>query len=85
MSSGTEDTPIPGLLNNANRSIEGEHPISTASLATADVRGSGECADPFLDLNSVLFVTYDLLVAATVCEEIATMQRGDIVGHRPTH
>jgi peptide/nickel transport system ATP-binding protein len=33
---------------------------------------------------SMLFITHDLRVAATVCEEIAIMQRGEIVEHGAT-
>ncbi|MBM3512003.1 MAG: ABC transporter ATP-binding protein [Alphaproteobacteria bacterium] len=33
---------------------------------------------------SMLFITHDLRVAATVCEEIAIMQRGEIVERGPT-
>jgi peptide/nickel transport system ATP-binding protein len=33
---------------------------------------------------SMLFITHDLRVAATVCEDIAIMQRGAIVEHGPT-
>ena len=33
---------------------------------------------------SMLFITHDLRVAATVCEDIAIMQRGVIVEHGPT-
>jgi peptide/nickel transport system ATP-binding protein len=33
---------------------------------------------------SMLFITHDLRVAATVCEDIAIMQRGIIVEHGPT-
>jgi peptide/nickel transport system ATP-binding protein len=33
---------------------------------------------------SMLFITHDLRVAATVCEEIAIMQHGEIVEHGPT-
>ncbi len=33
---------------------------------------------------SMLFITHDLRVAATVCEDIAIMQRGEIVEHGPT-
>ena len=36
-----------------------------------------------LDL-SMLFITHDLRVAATVCEEIAVMQHGQLVEHGPT-
>ena len=33
---------------------------------------------------SMLFITHDLRVAATVCENIAIMQRGEIVEHGAT-
>ncbi|MDX2101821.1 MAG: ABC transporter ATP-binding protein [Alphaproteobacteria bacterium] len=63
--------------------------VADEPVSALDVSVQKQVLDLLNDLRksfglSLLFITHDLRVAATVCEEIAIMQRGEIVERGPT-
>lgn len=58
--------------------------VADEPVSALDVSAQKQVLELLSDLRksfglSMLFITHDLRVAATVCEEIAIMQRGEIV------